>query len=136
MPPRPTAQKPKRQKSQKETERSASRINYYNLKKSGAQKAAEKALHVQMSNQVFFVDGITDLKTVTNQYGTHTEARLQWTESYEPLAFLEMSVEQINGHLEKSGKPPLTKEQAKEVLGIPRYTAQENAMIDTYNGST
>lgn len=133
MPPRQTATKPKRQKSAKEKARNSSRIHYYNLDKSEEQKEAEKALHRKMSDQVFFIDAISDIKTVTDMYGTHTEAKLQWSGSYEPLAFLEMSVDEINGLLQKSGKPPLTNEQAQEVLGNRNYTAQQLAVINCYN---
>lgn len=113
--------------------RALTRLRAFRIAKSQQQINKEQQLGITMSDEVYFVKGLTNKRSITNENGTHTEVEVEWGNSVVPLACLEMDVHTINGLLEKSGEERLSINEAAEVLGPRNYSVAEMAAINYHS---
>lgn len=113
--------------------RALTRMRAFNIAKSQRQIDKSRELGITMSDEVYYVKGLTNKRTITNERGTHTEVEVEWGNSVVPLACLEMDVNTINGLLEVGREERLTVNEALEVLGPRDYSVAEIAAINYHS---
>lgn len=113
--------------------RALTRMRAFHIAKSQRQINKAHELGITMSDEVYYVKGLTNKRTVNNERGTHTEVEVEWGNSVVPLACLEMDVNTINGLLEENGEERLTDNETLEVLGPRDYTVAEIASINHHS---